>query len=322
MSLDFYAGKRVCVTGATGLIGSYAVKLLVEAGATVRAIAGSKPVGYLKAPNVRIYYACDLMVPYEARIAVDDNEVVINCAGITGGVNLPKLDPVGYVGPATSMVINVLHACIAAGVRRFGFLSSTTVYSPRDRECVEPDLGEEPYPLYRGICYSKRFLEQLCRYYHETTGIGMGIVRPSGAYGRFDNFNEDSSHVIPGMINRALTSDPSTPFQIWGDGKDVRDFIHAEDVARGLLLAVAHEPTATPINIASGQGTTTAALARKVLNAAGQRDREIEFNPSKPSALRKRLVDITRARELLRFEPRISLADGLRDTIEWRKQQI
>lgn len=308
--LSWYRGKTICVLGSTGLIGNYAWRLLDEAGANFVS---------------RTRQGFDLLEASDATRAVRGGyDAVINCAGITGGVGLTDIDPVSYVGPATALAINVLHACHLAKVPRLGFLSSTTVYTPQDgpvREGFEGPL-EELYPRYRGIGQSKRFLEQLCRYYHETTGIGVAIVRPSGAYGRYDNFDERTSHVIPGMINRALELRPGEPFEIWGDGQDVRDVIHAEDVARGLLLAVAHRPDCTPINIASGEGVTTRYLAEVILKAVGrEHDSMICLRPDMPRALKSRTVDIRRARELLGFEPQIGIAQGIKDTVEWRRTQ-
>lgn len=318
-ALSWYRGKRVCVTGATGLIGSYTVKVLNAAGAQVRACHHeSGGTEHCERSDHRVV---DLLIPADAAKAVADVEIVINCAGITGGVAMPSLDPVSYVGPATAMAINVLHACHEAKVERVGMLSSTTVYAPTPEPCREGvlDLHDEPYPLYRGIAESKRFIEKLCRYYHETTGIGVGIVRPSGAYGRYDNFDERTSHVIPGLISRALRLEPGQPLEIWGDGCDVRDFIHAEDVARGLLLAVALRPDATPFNIASGVGVSTGALASCIMAVCGNDPLNIRTNPEKPTALRSRLVNIDKAREALGFAPRISLEEGIRDTVEFRQ---
>jgi GDP-L-fucose synthase len=316
--LSYFKGKRVSVLGATGLIGSYAVKALVEAGADVLAIGRARPQNdYTR--MARHFGRYDLHDRASADEAIKGCEVVINCAGITGGIGLAHTDPLGYVGPATALACNVIHACHEAKAR-LGFLSSTTVYAPCEAPVFEEDpLTAPPYPLYAGIGYSKRFLEQLCRYYHEKAGLEVAVVRPSGAYGRWDNFDEATSHVIPGMINRALRLKPGEPFEVWGDGLDVRDFVHAADVAAGLLLAVAKSPNADPINIASGMGTTTAELAAMVLTAAGHHDFRLEFRADKPTALRSRTVSIEKARKVLGYEPTVSLADGLRDTVEWRR---
>lgn len=334
--IEFYRGKAVTVTGASGLIGSYVVKVLKESGARVIALVHDRrPNEYtLMADEVA---ECDLLDSVDLnnhpdrQIGFDDSarcayprkskvDAVIGCAGITGGVALPSQDPVSYVGPATAMVINTLHACHLAKVERFGFLSSTTVYAPSELPVKEGAEGplENLYELYSGIGQSKRFLEQLCAYYQRTTGIQCGVVRPSGAYGRFDQFGTNG-HVLPSLIQRAMALKPGEDFILWGSGEDVRDFIHASDVARGLLLAVANAPASNPINIASGRGVTTRELAQTVLDAVGS-DAKIVCDSSKPSALKTRLVDIEKARKLLGFEPQISLRDGIRDTVAWRRE--
>jgi GDP-L-fucose synthase len=318
--IPYYKDKRVVVTGASGLIGSYAVKLLKESGATVYASLHVRPPNEFTAMANKVG-EWDFRDPKQVSHAVTSADVVIGCAGITGGVNLPKLDPVSYVGPATAMIINTLHACFEEKVPRFGYLSSTTVYAPSESPVKEDDVlhSDKLYPLYRGIGHSKRFCEKLCAYYHDTTGIGVGVVRPAGAYGRFDNFDEKSSHVLPGMVNRAFNLKQGEAFEVWGDGEDVRDFIHAQDVARCLLLATALKADADPINVASGTGISTARLAQTVLNAVNS-DAKLTFRPDKPSALKSRLVDVSKAERLLGFTAEISLAEGISDVVAWRRE--
>lgn len=315
--IPFYKDRRVVVTGATGLIGSYVVKLLHDCGARwVRAVAHSRAPNLYSGMANEILVA-DLMIPAEAAAAVKGADIVLSCAGITGGIGLTQVDPVSYAGPATCLVINTLHAAHENGVEHFGFLSSTTVYAARESPVDEMDeLIAEPFPLYSGIGWSKRFLEKLCKYYVDKTKVKIAIVRPSGAYGRFDNFDEGTSHVIPGMLHRALSLKPGEPFEVWGDGTDVRDFVHAQDVAMGLLLAVSRSTKAGAFNIASGIGVTTRDLAVAVLKATGT-NAEIVVNPKKLVALKKRTVSIEKARNVLDYRPMIRLHDGLKDTAAW-----
>lgn len=316
--IEFYRDKKVCVTGATGLIGSYVVKILKASGAIVLATSLRKSRG------AGLSTMRDLLDPLSTKFAVEGCDIVIGCAGITGGIGLAHKDPLGYVGPATVIALNTLHACAQAKVKRFGFLSSTTVYPELDKPVVETDTFDwPPYELYKGIGESKRFLEKMCTYYAEKTGLKVGVVRPSGAYGRFDNFDESTSHVIPGMINRALSLKPGEPFEVWGDGNDVRDFVHAQDVARGLLLAVADDEAsskAMPINIASGVGISTRKLATVIRDVLDM-NYDIVTNPSKPTALKYRVASIEKAQTMLGFEPKIGLEEGLRDTIAWLKTE-
>lgn len=323
--LEYLIARRVAVTGASGLIGSYVVKFLRELGAEVRAIIHDRPPNeFTKMANeiVQVDLSCGVGVHGAAANSkiFEGCSVVASCAGITGGVNLPSHDPVSYVGPASVIAMNTLHAAHLARVERIGWLSSTTVYPPLDRPATEDDsrLPDALYPLYRGIGESKRFLEKLFAYYHETAGIGAAVVRPSGAYGRFDNFDERTSHVLPGMVTRALKLEPGQLFDVWGDGEDVRDFIHAQDVARCLLLAISKDVTARPYNVASGLGVTTKMLARAVLNAVGSVT-DIRTQPNMPTALRRRLVDVSRAKEELGFVAQIPLARGVQDVVDYRR---
>lgn len=314
-----FQNKNVVVTGASGLIGSYVVKILKESGARVKAIINSRPANeFTRMANEVVPF--NLLNCQETESAVQGADVVIGCAGITGGVGITKADPLSYVGPASVMVLNTLDACARLQIPRFGFLSSTTVYPPSDQPVREDllDFGSPPYALYSGIGWSKRMLEKICAYYNERSGTKIAIVRPSGAYGRFDNFDEVTSHVIPGMINRALRVPPGEPFEIWGDGNDVRDFIHAQDVAYGFLLAIAISEDCTAFNIASGRGITTRELAETILACIGNTTSPVITNTSKLSALKTRLVDIEKAKSLIGFSPRIDLATGLSDTISWK----
>lgn len=320
MSSSYYHDKHCTVTGASGLIGSYVVKVLKEKGAKVRAICHSRETNeYTRMADETFWL--DLHHPESALDAVDQTEIVFSCAGITGGIGLTNIDALSYVGPATGLVINTLHACVQKRVKRFCFLSSTTVYAPLNRPVVEDDvkLPDELYAAYRGIGESKRFLEKLCTYYDEKTGLKTSSVRPSGAYGRFDNFDEKTSHVLPGMVNRALALRSGEDFEIWGDGNDVRDLVHAQDVASCLLIAAEKINTsARPVNVASGVPITTSELARTILDLAGRKDSKIKINLAKPSALKTRLVNIDRAR-FLGYEPKISLETGIKDVIDWRR---
>lgn len=321
--IPFYKNRLVCVTGASGLIGSYVVKLLKDSGAKVRALCNRRPANELTKLADAVAMDFDLLLgPEVCFSAVRGCDAVINCAGITGGIGLAHKSPLGYVGPATAMAINMLQATVDANIPLFGFLSSTTVYAPSLTPVIEEDV-EKPdpiYPLYRGIGESKRFLEKLCRYYHDKTGVACGIVRPSGAYGRFDNFDQGTSHVIPGMIDRALKLAPDENFEVWGDGGDTRDFVHAQDVAECFLLTCARAKDADPINAASGKPITTGELAQAVLDAAGS-TAAVKFRPDKPTALRSRTVNVDKAQRLLDWKATITIEDGLKDTISWRRAQ-
>lgn len=311
---EFYRGRVVAVTGATGLNGSYIVKGLVDAGATVRAITHSRaPNEFTK--QAREMVAADLMDARQAAEAVRGAEIVMHAAGITGGAPLAMSDPGAMIAPNAVINSQVIHACAKEKVSRLGFISSIVVYPALSEPMKEEQAWSgEPYDLYYGLAWVKRFSEKLCQFYHDKSSLKVAIIRPSGSYGRYDNFDENTSHALPAIMKRALSG--TDPLVVWGDGMDVRDYVHASDIARGLLLAVEKYLVCDPINIASGVPCTTKELAQTILDVIGSKAR-LEFDKSKPTALRERRVDITKAKRLLGYVPTVSLREGLADTIDW-----
>ncbi len=311
---EFYRGKLIAVTGSTGLNGSYMIKALVEAGAKVRAITHKRPSNEFTKLADEVLQA-DLMDARQASEAVRGTEIVMHAAGITGGAPLAISEPGAMVAPNAVINSQVIHACAKEKVSRLGFISSIVVYPPMNEPMKEEQAWSgEPYPLYAGLAWVKRFSEKLCKFYQDNSGLKVAIIRPSGAYGRFDNFDENTSHVLPAIIKRALSG--VNPLKVWGDGRDIRDFVHASDIARGLLLAVEKYATCDPVNIASGQACTTKELAQTILDVIGSRVK-IELDKSKPTALRARRVDISKARKVLGYGPAVLLREGLADTINW-----
>ena len=319
LTSDFFRNRLVAVTGATGLSGSYIVKDLAEMGANVRAVTHRRPfTEFTKLASE--FVTANLMEAESTRSAVKGAEIVIHAGGVTGGIAFAMGDPAASVYPNAIIATQVVDACAKEKVQRLCLLSSTTVYPPSDRPVKEDEAWTgEPDGAYYGIGWVKRFSEKLCRFYSEKYGLQVAIVRPAAIYGRFDDFDEGTSHVIPAMIARAVSG--ADPFVVWGDGGDVRDFLHASDLAQGALLAVEKHANCDALNIASGDSCSTGDLAKMVLDAVGSTAR-VRFDPTKPAAIRVRKVDISKARSLLGYSPRVSLREGISDTVAWYKSRL
>ena len=134
-------------------------------------------------------------------------------------------------------------------------------------------------------------------------------------YGRWDNFDPSGSHVIPALIRKAL--EKQDPFQVWGSGQEVRDFLHISDLARGSLLVLEKCATCDPINLGYGRGVTIGEIVGIILKAAGYRDANVAFDTSRPTTIPFRMVDTSKAKKLLDFEPQVSIEEGLTDTVNW-----
>ncbi len=140
----------------------------------------------------------------------------------------------------------------------------------------------------------------------------IAIVRPANVYGPYDNFDPDNAMVIPSLIKRAL--DGENPLVVWGDGSPIRDFIHARDVARGMLLAL-ENVTGYPINLGSGTGVTIRKIVEIIVSNMEIKP-EVAWDTSKPSGDKKRLMDISRAKAI-GFQPMVSIEDGIKEVMDW-----
>jgi len=141
------------------------------------------------------------------------------------------------------------------------------------------------------------------------------VVRPANIYGPYDDFEWETSHVLPALIRKAV--ERHEPIKVWGDGNDIKDFIYIDDFIDGMLLAMERIETFDPINIASGVPCSIKQALRAILEADGYTDARIEFDATMPTMIPTRLIDASKAKQLLGFEANTSIADGMRKTIRW-----
>jgi GDP-L-fucose synthase len=198
-------------------------------------------------------------------------------------------------------------------VEGFQLASSVAVYSPAE-VFYEDNLWLAPPSKNDWFAgWAKRMGElQIDAYQLQYDWDRISIVRPSNVYGPYDNFDLDNAMVIPSLIRRAVEGE--NPFVIWGDGSAERDFIHAKDVARGMIL-VAESGTKEPVNLGAGAGVSIRKLVEIIVGHLDEKP-EVRWDTTKPAGDRKRIVDITRARAI-GYEPQISLEEGIGEVIEW-----
>ena len=161
----------------------------------------------------------------------------------------------------------------------------------------------------------RRYLERISEFVASKSDMKIAIVRPTAVYGRWDNFDLLTSHVIPSLIRKAV--ERNDPYEVWGTGEEVRDFLYASDLARGCLLMLEKYAGVDPINIGYGNGIAIKEVVKIILKAAGYEKANVVFNSSKPSTIPFRMVDTSKAKRVLGFEPRVSLEEGLTDTVKW-----
>lgn len=322
--MAFWEGKKVLVTGGTGLIGSHLVEMLVDNGACVRVVSHSRdPAKSLASYSDKIeVIRGDLTKWNSCRRAADGMEIVFHLAAVVGGVGYNVAHPAGAYTPNVLMNTLMLEAARVEDVERYLFTSSACVYP---RECKIPISENEawktpPEPTNANYGWTKLMGELQAQAYAEEYGMKIAIVRPFNAYGPRDNFDPKTSHVIPALIRKAV--ERQDPFQVWGSGEPSRDFTYVTDVAKGMILATEKYAVADPINISTGREIKIKDLANLILKLAGHHPSDILFQREKPLGQPRRMADTTKAKKAIGFKATVSLEEGLKKTIDWYRAQF
>ncbi len=308
---NIFANKKVLVTGGTGMIGRPLVDLLLERGAVLRVVSldpePNLPVGVA-------YLKLDLTQFDACREACQGMNYVFHLAGIKGGVGIGRKQGARFLEGNAFINMNMLKAAREAGVERYLFTSTIGVYP--DAELFKEDevWQKPPHPSDWYGAWAKRFGELQCEAYYEQYRYKTCIVRPANVYGPFDNFNLETAMVIPALIARVLNGE--NPICVWGDGSVVRDFIFSRDCARGMLMVMERYYECDPINLGTGIGATIRDVVEAICRYAPHPP-NIEWDISKPTGNRIRLMDVTKAREKVGFQAEYELDQGIRETMDW-----
>lgn len=305
-----FKDKNVLITGANGMIGRSLVDKMIELEANILAVDlfenkyDSNQVQF-KQGDLREFSFCkDIM---------NDIDIVFHVAGIKGSPQACMQNPADFFIPMIQFNTNVMEAARNAGVRAVAYTSSIGVYSPaslfKENELWDGLPSENDW--YGG--WAKRIGEmQADAYRVQYNWNGIKILRPANVYGRFDNFDLNGAMVIPALIHKAAIA--KKKLDVFGDGTPIRDFIHADDVAEGLMFAI-EKDIEKPINLGSGVGYSISDIAQIVVKYTNP-ELDINWLGTKFAGDNIRVMDCTRAREMGLF-PKISIEDGIRDTIMW-----
>ena len=309
-----YKSKKVLVTGGTGMIGIQLVRMLLDQGADVR-------VASLDAPPSNgsdVEFLRGNLVEWEfcQRITAG-MDYVFHLAGIKGSVGIGTVKAASFFVPHILMNTMMMEAARQAEIQRYLFTSSVGVYHPANLFVEDEAWDGPPHHTDRFAGWAKRMGElQAEAYKTEYQWDNIAIVRPSNVYGPRDNFDPKTAMVIPALINRVASGE--NPLVVWGDGSAVRDFIFSRDVAEGMLLAMEKGANCTPVNLGSGEGVSIREIVETILSCF-EEPPAVSWDTTKPSGEPIRLVDTTRASQMLGFKPRTSLSKGMAETVEWYK---
>lgn len=294
------------VAGHTGLVGSAILESLQERGESVIGV------------NSQIVDLLDREATFEFLTDLKP-EVVIDAAAIVGGIGANNSMPVEFLSKNLQIQSNLMDASHAAGVERFVFLGSSCIY-PRD--CPQP-IKEEYLltgPLEQtnsAYAIAKIAGIELIKSYRKQYGHRWISLMPTNMYGPRDNFNLETSHVLPALINRFVTAadEKISSVSLWGTGSPKREFMHVDDLAKATFTAIEKYDSDIHLNVGTGQDLSVKELAVIVAHESGFGG-DILWDNSKPDGTPRKVLDISRLRNL-DWQPEISLEDGVSSTIQW-----
>ena len=315
-----YSDKNILVTGGTGMIGSHLVELLLEKNANVRIVAHEREIPPELEDKGLDVVSGDLTEKKFVEESVKDMDYVFHLAAYTGGLGRTSTHPASTLTPNLIMDGNVLECAKNEGIERFLYASCTCVYPNDEKTLEEEDAWKgNPPEIHASYSWSKRMGERQAIAYHKEYGMNIAIVRPSNSYGPRDSDDLETAHALGSLIMKAINK--MDPFVIWGDGNPIREYIYAQDAAKGMLLAMENYCVGDPINLASGEFVSISELARKILKLTNISP-EIKFDKEKPSGQKRRVLSNKKAKEKIGFVAETSLDAGIEETIKWYKQKL
>ena len=296
----------IVIAGSTGLVGSAITRALIGRGQSVIGI------------NRKVVDLLDRKATFEF-INAAKPDLVIDAAAIVGGIGANNNFPVDFLSKNIQMQSNLMDAAHAANVERFVFLGSSCIY-PRD--CAQP-IKEEYLmtgPLEQtnsAYAVAKIAGIELIRSYRKQFNRKWISLMPTNMYGPNDNFDLESSHVLPALINRFVTATKNgdRSVTLWGTGSPKREFLHVDDLATATLLAVEKYDDGAHLNVGTGEDLPIADLALMISRLSGFSGK-IAWDSSKPDGTPRKVLDVTKMKNL-GWAPAISLEAGISSTIEW-----
>jgi GDP-L-fucose synthase len=304
-----FKDQKVLVTGGGGMIGRSLVKFLLERGAQITIADLTEPSNLPKEVD---YVKVDLRYFDQCEKICSGKDYIFNLVGVKGSPKMCAEQPADFMVPMLQFNTNMMEAARRADVKWYLYTSSVGVYAPAEVFVEDSVWNTVPSPNDRFAGWAKRIGElQAEAYSIQYKWDKVSIVRPANVYGAYDNFNPENAMVVPSLIRKAQENDI---LEVWGDGTPIRDFIHADDVALGMIFAVEKQIT-TPINLGSGDGYSIKEVVNIVAKYSGKQ-LEVKWLIDKPAGDKIRLFDMTRAKSY-GFSISVSLDEGIKNTTEW-----
>jgi GDP-L-fucose synthase len=305
------ADATVAVTGGTGFLGRHVTEELQAHGAKVFALGSSQYDLRRRAEAARM-------------LADTSPDAVVHLAAVVGGIGANRSEPGRFFYENALMGIELIEACRVAGVPKVVVAGTVCAY-PKYAPVPFQETGLwDGYPEETNAPYglAKKMLLVQAQAYRDQYGMNTIYLLPVNLYGPHDNFDLESSHVIPAMIRKFVEARDHREQSVvlWGDGSPTREFLHVRDAARAFRLALERYDGSEPVNLGSAEEIAIRDLAALVARATSY-DGGIIWDPTKPNGQPRRRLATARAREWLGFEASVTLEQGVTEVVDWYQRQ-
>jgi GDP-L-fucose synthase len=302
------ASSRVLVTGGSGFLGTRVLQELRDRGAHDIAAPTSGDADLTKADQIQ--RVLDEVRP----------DVVIHLAAVVGGIGANREHPGRFFYENAVMGIELMERARTAGVDKFVAVGTVCAYPKHTPVPFHEDALWDGYPEETNAPYglAKKMLLVQAQAYRQEYGFDAIYLLPVNLYGPGDNFDLESSHVIPAMIRRFLEAKEAgtSTVTLWGTGSPTREFLYVDDAARAIALATERYDDADPVNVGSGEEISIHDLAKTIAEVVGF-DGEIAWDADKPDGQPRRRLSVDRAKDRFGFTAEVSFREGLERTIDW-----
>lgn len=300
--------KKILITGSSGFLGRHLIAEFQRNGIKDTVTPRSREYNLLEKSSIQ-----HLLKEHKPTH-------IIHAAGTVGGIGANRESPARFFYENLMMGVQLMDEAYRAGIEKFltvgticSYPKNTPVpFKEEDLWNGYPEETNAPYGL------AKKILLVQAQTYRQQYGFNSIYIMPVNLYGPYDHFNLDTSHVIPATILKCIEAKKKQAPEIvcWGDGSPTREFLYAEDAAKGLYLALAHYDGAEPVNLGTGSEISIKNLVEEIVRLVEYKG-QIRWDKSKPNGQPRRCVDVAKARNYFGFTAATSLHEGLKKTIDW-----
>ena len=307
------SNSKIFVAGHKGLVGSAIVRNLKEKGFTNILTADRNQIDLTNLNAVKMFFL------------LEQPEYVFMAAAKVGGILANRDYPADFIYENLMIQSNIISCAAEAEVKKLLFLGSSCIYPKFAEQPITEDqlLSGHLESSNEAYAIAKIAGIKMCQAYRRQHGLNAISLMPTNLYGPNDNFDHNSSHVLPAMISKfhgSLDKSEHWVVKLWGDGSPMREFLHVDDLAEACYTCMEKYDGEEHINVGTGEDVTIKELAETIVDVVGYKN-DYEWDTSKPNGTPRKVLNVDKIKSL-GWEPKISLREGIESTYEWFKQNV